>query len=61
MSVLLVLIAASLSLALLFLSAFIWSVRKGQFDDAVTPAFRILTEDETPRALQGTHDKKESL
>jgi cbb3-type cytochrome oxidase maturation protein len=51
MSVILVLLLASLFLALCFLGAFLWSVKKGQFDDPVTPAMRILTDDEasTPK------------
>ncbi len=47
MSAILILIGASLSLALCFLAAFLWSVHKGQFDDPVTPALRMLHDDET--------------
>ncbi len=36
----------ALLLALIFLGAFIWSVRSGQMDDLETPAHRILSEDE---------------
>ena len=36
----------ALLLALLFLAAFIWSVKSGQMDDLETPAHRILSEDE---------------
>jgi len=45
MSVILLLIAASLSMALLFLGCFVWSVRSGQYEDTSTPALRILTDD----------------
>ncbi len=45
MSVLIILIAASLFVALLFLVAFIWATKKGQFDDSYTPSVRILFED----------------
>ena len=45
MEVILVLIAASLALAIGFLIAFIVSVKKGQFDDQETPAIRILFDD----------------
>lgn len=48
MNVIVILLAASFFLALCFLGAFIWSVRKGQFDDPVTPAMRILTDDDEP-------------
>jgi len=44
MSVIIILILASLAVALVFLACFIWAVRSGQFDDTVTPAMRILTE-----------------
>lgn len=46
MNAIVILLAASFLLALGFLGAFIWSVKKGQFDDPVTPAMRILTDDE---------------
>jgi cbb3-type cytochrome oxidase maturation protein len=46
MSVLLILMLASLGIALLFLVAFIWSVNSGQFEDTCTPSMRILTDDE---------------
>jgi len=45
MSVLLVLIGASLFVATGFLLAFIWAVRNGQYEDRETPAFRILWDD----------------
>jgi cbb3-type cytochrome oxidase maturation protein len=40
----------ALLLALIFLAAFIWSVRSGQMDDLETPAHRILGEDEERKA-----------
>ncbi len=46
MSVILILILASLAVALAFLGAFIWAVKAGQFEDTCTPAMRILSEDE---------------
>lgn len=46
MSVLILLIIASLIVALGFLFAFFWSVRSGQYDDEYTPAVRMLFEDE---------------
>jgi len=44
-SVVLILILASLALALAFLGGFIWAVKSGQFDDTCTPSMRILAED----------------
>ena len=46
MSVILILILASLAVALAFLAGFIWAVKSGQFEDTCTPAMRILGEDE---------------
>jgi cbb3-type cytochrome oxidase maturation protein len=49
MSVILILILASLAVALAFLAGFIWAVKAGQFEDTTTPAMRILSEDEKPK------------
>ena len=45
MSVVILLIIASLSVALLFLAGFVWAVRSGQYEDTVTPSLRVLAED----------------
>jgi cbb3-type cytochrome oxidase maturation protein len=45
MSVLILLIAFSILIAGGFLVAFIWSVRKGQYDDDYTPSVRMLFDD----------------
>jgi cbb3-type cytochrome oxidase maturation protein len=42
MSVIVILIIASIGVAALFLGAFIWSSKNGQFDDDVSPPHRIL-------------------
>ena len=47
MSVILVLIGASLFVAIGFLLAFIWAVKDGQYDDKYTPSVRMLFDDET--------------
>lgn len=46
MSVILVLIGASLIVATGFLFAFIWSVRNNQYEDRYTPSVRILFDEE---------------
>ena len=46
MSVLLILILASLTIALVFLGGFIWAAKSGQFEDTCTPSMRILNEDD---------------
>ena len=45
MAVILLLILASLALAIAFLTGFIWAVRSGQYEDTCTPALRILADD----------------
>jgi cbb3-type cytochrome oxidase maturation protein len=50
MSAILILIIASLSLALAFLAGFIWAVKTGQFEDTYTPSMRILLDEQTQRA-----------
>jgi len=45
MSVLFLLIPLSIVLAGLFLWAFIWAVRSGQYDDTHTPSMRVLLDD----------------
>lgn len=42
MSAVVILLIASISVAAIFLGAFIWSVRNGQFDDDFSPPQRIL-------------------
>ena len=46
MNIFYLLIGVSLFAALIFLGAFIWAVRDGQFDDNETPPRRILFDDE---------------
>lgn len=46
MSVLYLVIPIALVLAGTGLAAFLWAVRKGQFDDLDTPAVRMLFDDE---------------
>jgi cbb3-type cytochrome oxidase maturation protein len=61
MNVLLLLILASLGVALLFLGAFIWSVRSGQYEDTCTPSMRMLTDDAVkPRPISHPETKPET-
>jgi cbb3-type cytochrome oxidase maturation protein len=48
MIILLMLVPLSLMLLAFAIGAFVWAVRKGQFDDMDTPALDILRDD--PRA-----------
>lgn len=56
MEILIPIILISLLVALGFLVAFIWAVRSGQYDDAETPAYRMLFDGDKP-----PEDKKEKL
>ncbi|MBX3748136.1 MAG: cbb3-type cytochrome oxidase assembly protein CcoS [Verrucomicrobiae bacterium] len=60
MEVILLLILASLMLALLFLGIFIWATRSGQFEDTTTPALRILADDPRPRTPASNTDSSKS-
>lgn len=46
MSVIYLLLAVSVLVAIVFFIAFIISVKKGQYDDVYTPSVRMLFEDE---------------
>lgn len=48
MSILLMLIPISLVLLGLAIAAFVWAVRRGQFDDLDTPALDILDDEAKP-------------
>lgn len=45
MIVLLLLIPLSIAIAVLFLAAFIWAVRSGQYEDASTPSMRAIMDE----------------
>ena len=49
MIILLLLIPLSLLLLVAAIWAFVWAVRRGQFDDLDTPAIDILQDDPEPR------------
>lgn len=47
MNITIFLLSVSLIVALVFLGAYIWSVRNGQFDDDYSPAHRIFFDEKT--------------
>jgi len=58
MRILLLMIPISLVLLGIAIWAFVWAVRRGQFDDLETPALDILVEEDAPRPrlhAQQTH------
>jgi cbb3-type cytochrome oxidase maturation protein len=52
MTVIVLLIAAGGVVAVGFLGAFVWAVRSGQFDDVVSPAWRVLFDDPPVRSVR---------
>lgn len=55
MSVIAVMIGASLMLAGGFLLAFLWAVRSGQYDDKMTPSIRMLFDERNPAERGSNH------
>jgi len=66
MSVIFILLFFSISVAVIFLIAFLWSVKSGQYEDGYTPSVRMLFEDkpegksDSVGALDKTDKKEES-
>lgn len=52
MSIIILLIGISLTIALLFLAGFIWSMKSGQYDDTYGPSVRMLFDDKAKRKLK---------
>lgn len=45
MNITIALIGVSLTVAVVFLGAFLWSMKSGQFDDTYGPSVRMLFDD----------------
>lgn len=64
MSVVFILLGASLTIAIGFLVAFIWSVKSGQYDDDYTPSIRMLFDNKTNekqfKEIQSNQQNKQS-
>ncbi len=58
MNIIYMLLAISVFVALIFFVLFIFSVKKGQYDDTYTPSVRMLFEDELVK--EETPNKKET-
>lgn len=63
MSVIYILLAISLVVAIIFFVAFIVSVKQGQYDDSYTPSVRMLFEDELvkPKKTRSKEFKQEKI
>ncbi|MDE3742617.1 cbb3-type cytochrome oxidase assembly protein CcoS [Maribacter polysaccharolyticus] len=60
MSVIYVLLAISLVVAIVFFTIFIISVRSGQYDDSYTPSVRMLFEDEIVKKVPSKNKEKKN-
>jgi len=58
MGVIFFLILFSISVALIFLAAFFWAVKTGQFDDKYTPSVRILFDEKNSSSNNKTKTSK---
>lgn len=58
MSVIYLLLALSIIVALIFFIAFIFSVKNGQYDDSYTPSVRMLFEDELVKDTTAQNQNK---
>jgi cbb3-type cytochrome oxidase maturation protein len=62
MSALMITIPISLLLVVFFVGAFIFAVRRDQFEDLVTPAHRMLLDDDDAIAADAqSHQRKEDV
>jgi len=59
MSVIIILIIASVLVALGFLIAFIWAVKSGQYDDTYSPSVRILFENKQKKETENKKAEKQ--
>lgn len=57
MSVIYMLLTISIVVAVIFFLAFIYSVKRGQYDDPYTPSVRVLFEDELVNPEQEEQSK----
>jgi len=60
MEVMMILLPIALLMGGLFIFAFVWSAKKGQYDDLETPRFRMLLDDQkiTLKNLTTRKDEK---
>jgi len=60
MNIFYLLIGVSLFAALIFLGAFIWAVKTGQFDDNKTPSIRMLFDDDSVNSEEADSSKNQT-
>jgi cbb3-type cytochrome oxidase maturation protein len=60
MTIIFLLIAISLVLAIGFLSAFLWAVKSGQYEDDYTPSVRMLFDEQVKKKNEESKSKIEN-
>ncbi|MEZ4858179.1 MAG: cbb3-type cytochrome oxidase assembly protein CcoS [Flavobacteriaceae bacterium] len=60
MTIIYMLLAISVSVAILFFIAFLISVKRGQYEDTYTPSVRMLFEDEVIKEISTDNPKTET-
>jgi cbb3-type cytochrome oxidase maturation protein len=58
MSVMPLLVIASITVASIFLLAFLWAVKRGQYDDLGSPSIRVLFEEKLENSRTQELEKK---
>lgn len=58
MNILVYLVPTALALGLLALTAFMWSLRSGQYDDVEGTAYRILSDDDLEDDDEGEQGRR---
>ena len=61
MSAIILLLIASLSVAAVFLGAFLWSVKHHQFDDGYSPPRRMLFDDHPSEDIPDHSNNKKAV
>jgi cbb3-type cytochrome oxidase maturation protein len=58
MQIIILLVAISLIIALVFLGVFYWNIKSGQYEDTYTPSVRMLFDDQAKsKDKQSVQDK----
>lgn len=60
MQIIVILIAISILLALIFLVSFLWATKSGQYEDTYGPAWRVLFDDSDESKNKKKIHKKEA-
>ncbi|MDB5508346.1 MAG: ccoS [Hyphomicrobiales bacterium] len=58
MNILVYLVPTALGLGLLALTAFMWSLKNGQYDDVEGTAYRILSDDDVEEDIERKRERR---